>query len=207
MKRLVLIGGGGFAKEVFEIAELTGFEVVGYVADTEGVIDLPYLGRIEQLGELRARFDAVVIAFGAVDRKSVARRSALIETLVAQSFAFATMVSPHAVVSRGASVGAGSVVAHGVVVSVDAAIGEHVVLNTSAIVGHDAKVGDRTMIAPGAFIGGAAEIGADCLIGPNSIVLQGRRVGDAAIVSLGGSVLRHLDGGKTVLPHSSRAID
>ncbi|AVF38697.1 acetyltransferase [Pandoraea apista] len=206
MSRILLIGGGGFAKEVHEIAELSAFQVIGHLADTPGIVKVPYLGQIEQVGQLRDKFDFLVIAFAAVDRKSIARRSALIARLEALSFRFASLISPHAVVSRGAEIGPGSIVAHGVVLSVDTIIGAHVVLNTSAIVGHDAVVADRTIIAPGAFIGGAASIGADCLIGPNSTVLQARSVGDNAIVSLGGIVKRNLDSGMTILPNSSKAL-
>lgn len=206
MKRLLLIGGGGFAKEVLEIAELSQYQVVGYVADTPGIVDAPYLGCIDQLPQLEAHFDEVVIAFAAVDRLAMARRSELIAKLRAQSFVFATLISPHAIISRGARIGSGSVVAHGVTISVDAVIGEHVVLNTSTIVGHDSVIGDRTIVAPHVFIAGAVNIGSDCLIGPKSMVLQGRQVGNQAIVSLGGSVLRNLADGMTILPNSSRAL-
>jgi acetyltransferase EpsM len=204
MSKLVLIGGGGFAKEVHEIAELAGHEVVGYVADAEGVVDLPHLGTIDRLDEWQSKFDHLAMGFGAVDRRSLGRRAQVIGELEAKGFTFQSLVSPHAVVSRGVEIAAGAVVAHGVVISVDAKIGAHAILNTSAIVGHDAVIGERAIVAPNAFVGGSASIGRDCLIGPSSVVLEGRTVSDEVIVSLGSLVLRNVDKGMTILPNRSQ---
>lgn len=203
MSRILLIGGGGFAKEVHEVADLNGHQVVGYVADAAGVVDLPYLGGIDGLSGLRAQFDQIIVAFGAVDRRSLVRRAELIGRIEADGYEFASLVSPHATISRGASIGAGAFVAHGVTVSVDAKVGRHAILNTAAVVGHDAVVGDRAIIAPCAFLGGTAAIGEDCLVGPNAVVLEGRTVGNNVIISLGSLVLRSVADGMTILPTRS----
>jgi acetyltransferase EpsM len=203
MSRILLIGGGGFAKEVHEIADLNGHRVIGYVADAVGVVDLPHLGSVDRLSELRSQFDQIIVAFGAVDRRSLVRRAELIDRIEEDGYEFASLVSPHATISRGASVGAGAFVAHGVVVSVDAKIGKHAILNTSAVIGHDAIVGERAIIAPCAFLGGAAVIGKDCLVGPNAVVLEGRNVGHNVIISLGSLVLRNVADGMTILPTRS----
>lgn len=205
MSRILLIGGGGFAKEVHEIADLCGHEVVGYVADAPGVVSLPHLGDINDISALQSRFDHVVVAFGAVNRRSLARRAALLNRIGEARFLTLPLVSPHATIASGAQVAPGAIVAHGVVVSVDAQIGAHAILNTSAVVGHDAVIGDRTIIAPCAFVGGGATIGSDSLLGPNSVILEGRTVGREVIVSLGSSVLRDVADGMTILPTRSKA--
>lgn len=205
MSRILLIGGGGFAKEVHEIADLGGHEVVGYVADAAGVVDLPHLGGVESISDLRSRFDHFVVAFGAVDRRSLARRAELIGRIDGLGLSSIALVSPHAIISRGAEIAPGAVVAHGVVVSVDAKIGAHAILNSSAVIGHDAIIGERAIVAPCAFVGGAAVIGGDSLLGPNSIVLEGRSVGSNVIVSLGSLVLRNVAEGMTILPTRSQA--
>jgi acetyltransferase EpsM len=203
MSRILLIGGGGFAKEVHEIADLNGHQVIGYVADTAGIVDLPHLGSVDRLSELRSQFDQIIVAFGAVDRRSIVRRAELIGRIEAEGYEFASLVSPRATIARGASIGAGAFVAHGVVVSVDAKIGKHAILNTSAVIGHDAVIGERAIVAPCAFLGGAAIIGKDCLVGPNAVVLEGRCVGSNVIISLGSLVLRNVADGMTILPTRS----
>ena len=205
MSRILLIGGGGFAKEVHEIADLSGHEAIGYVADTEGVVDLPYLGGLEKVHDLKSQFDHVVLAFGAVDRRSLGKRAETIAKIERLGVTSISLVSPHATLSRGAVLAQGVIVAHGVVVSVDAKIGKFAILNSSVVIGHDAIIGERSIVAPCAFVGGAATIGSDSLLGPNSVVLEGRVVGSQVVVSLGSLVLRDVGVGMTVLPTRSRA--
>lgn len=200
MTRLLLIGGAGFAKEVGEIAELTGHEVIGYVADSAGVLDVPYLGAVDGLVGLHDRFDHVVVAFGAVDRRTMVRRAQLLNWLEETGAPLKPLVSPRAVVSKGVSLGAGCVIAHGAVLSVDATVGAFAIVNTNAAIGHDAVIGRNSVIAPCAFIGGAATVGDSTLIGPNASVMQGGRVGDHVIVSVGTTVYRPVPDGATVAP-------
>lgn len=206
MSKILLIGGGGFAKEVHEIAELCGHEVVGYVANAPGVVSLPHLGDVDDIPALQSRFNHVVVAFGAVNRHSLVRRAALLSRIGEAGLLTLPLVSPRATIAKGAQIAPGAIVAHGVVVSVDAQIGAYAILNTSAVVGHDAVIGDRAIIAPCAFIGGNATIGSDSLLGPNSVVLEGRTVGREVIVSVGSSVLRDVVDGMTILPTRPKAL-
>ena len=138
MTRLAFIGGGGFAKEALELAELAGHEVVGYVGDTLGVLDRPYWGQRETLLERRSDFDAVCIAFGGVDRKGMAGRRRVVDWVRGNGFRSEALVSPHATCAKGTKIGEGTIVAHGVVVSVDANVGAFVILPpcTSIASGH-----------------------------------------------------------------------
>ncbi len=198
MTRLAFIGGGGFAKEALELAELNGHEVVGYVGDAAGVLDRPYWGGMDELLARRDAFDAVCIAFGATDRKSLLSRARVVRWAGEQGFAARALVSPHAVRANGVVIGDGAIVAHGVVMSVDARIGAFAILNSSAIIGHDAVIGANTTIAPGAFVGGLTEIGEDSLIGPGAMVLQGLNVGREVVVGVGASVVRSVPDGATI---------
>jgi sugar O-acyltransferase (sialic acid O-acetyltransferase NeuD family) len=206
MTRLAFIGGGGFSKEVLEIAELNGHQVAGYVADSEGVLSRPYWGLKEKLAERRGEFDSVCIAFGATDRKSVQSRQRLIEWAAENGYSCEPLVSPHAVRSSGVEIGPGTIVAHGVVISVDARIGAFSILNSSAIIGHDAVIGDNVTIAPAAFIGGKTEVGSGTLVGPGAMVLQSLSVGREVVVGTGASVMRSVPDGSTVMPLRSRTL-
>lgn len=206
MTRLAFIGGGGFSKEVLEIAELNGHQVVGYVGDAQGMLGRPYWGPKEALSERRSEFDAVCIAFGATDRKSVRSRQGIIDWAGENGYSCEPLISPHAVRSSGVEVGPGTIVAHGVVISVDASIGSFAILNTGAIIGHDAVIGDNVTIAPAAFIGGATKIGGGTLVGPGASVLQSLSVGREVIVGTGASVMRSVPDGATVMPLRSRTL-
>jgi sugar O-acyltransferase (sialic acid O-acetyltransferase NeuD family) len=206
MKKIVLIGGGGFAKEVCEIAQLCGHEVVAYVGTRQDLLARPYWGEREALAARCTEFDAVCIAFGAIDRKSAVLRAETVAWLRQQSFPSLPLVSPAARLAQGALVGDGSIVAHGAVLSVDCSLGEHCIVNSNAIVGHDAKTAANVTVAPGAFIGGNVNIGANTLVGPGAIILEHRIVGENTIVGMGATVARDVPPGATVMPLRSKVI-
>lgn len=205
MPRVILIGGGGFAKEVSEVASDAGIDIIGYVAEARSSsAKLPYLGSIETA--VGHSHDGVIIAFGAVDRRSVARRRSTIAMIRALNLRAVSVISPHARVSSSASIGSGSYIGHNVIVSVDAVIGEHCVFNNGCQIGHDAVVGDNVTAAPAAFIAGNVVVGDDCLLGPNSSLLQGVNVAPEVVVGVGSIVLRDVPGGATVVPARSKVL-
>ncbi len=207
MKRVVLIGGGGFAKEVAEVADLNGHAIVGCVDDAPSVrVACPHWGPLSVLNSRRGDFDAVALGIGAVDRASLAIRARIVSWIRESGFGTVPLISPHAVIAKGARLADGVYIAHGVVVSVDASIGDFVILNSGSTVGHDAVVGTQTIVAPGAFVGGATTLGARCLIGPGAQLLQGLEIGEGSIVSVGCVVLRSLTAGSTVAPQRPKVI-
>lgn len=207
MKRLALVGGGGFAKEVAEIAELCGYRVVGCVDDAVSIrVPFPHWGELKSLSQHRAEFDEVALAIGAVDRRSFETRARIVGMLEAQSYIFATLISPAATIAKGVSIAPGTFIAHGVTVSVDASLGRHVILNSNAIIGHDAAIGDESIIAPGAFVGGDVTVGHRVLVGPGAQIMQGLTVGDHSVISVGTVVLRSIANGATTVPQRDRVL-
>lgn len=206
MKKIVLVGGGGFAKEVCEIAQLCGHDVVAYVGTRQDVLNRPYWGERDALAAHHGEFDAVCIAFGATDRKSAVSRAATVAWLAQQGYASLPLVSPAARIAQGATVGDGSIVAHGAVLSVDCRLGGHCIVNTNAVIGHDAHIASNVTVAPVAFIGGNAAVGADSLIGPGAIVLERRVIGERVVVGMGATVARDVADGATVVPLRSKVV-
>lgn len=204
MKKLILIGGGGFAKEVDEIATLNGHDVIAYVAQEKGILDRPYWGQLETLVERKDEFDAVFIAFGSIDRKSILRRSSIVKWLKDNAMKSINLISPMAHIAARTEIDDGVFIAHGATISIDATIKAHAIINSNAIIGHDVIVGQNTTIAPGAFLGGMSNIGQDCLIGPGALILEGRQIGDASIVAIGASVVRNIPAQSTVMPLRSK---
>ncbi len=206
MTRIALIGGGGFAKEVWEIAELCGHEVVAYVGTHQDALDRPYWGEREALEARRSEFDAVCIAFGMIDRRTLAARAETVAWFRERGLPAIALVSPSACVAKGAVVGEGCVVAHRAVLSVDCRLDAHCIVNTGAIVGHDAKLGVNASLAPGSFIGGNVVVGANTLVGPGAIVLQQRTIGEKVVVGVGATVARNVPDGATVKAPRSTVV-
>lgn len=199
-QRLALIGGGGFSKEIAEVARALGHTVEATYSTSPEVQVGRYRGYLDALLADRAEYDGVVLAVGGVSRRAIRARAELIAWLDQHAFFCPALVSPRAIVSSDIAVGAGAFVAHGVIVNADAHLGRFSVVNTAAIIGHDTVIGDNTTVSPGAFIGGRCMIGADSLVGPLAKVLQGLTLGKRVTIGVGCNVLRALADDATIWP-------
>lgn len=203
--RIGLIGGGGLAKEVSEIATLNGYDIAGYFADQPGTTRWKYLGTFDDVLHHRNNMQ-FTLCIGAVNADGVSRRRALIDYFSKSNINFANLISPHAVVSEGVILGKGLIVAHGVVLSVDAMIGDFCLLNTNAVVGHDANVGSNCILAPLSFLGGNTFLEQDVIIAPHASVLEGRKIHSGCVVGTGAVVYRDLKSNSTVMPVVTKTL-
>jgi len=205
-KRLALIGGGGFSKEIAEVAQLCGYTVEATYSSQPSAQVGTYRGYLDELLADRAEFAGVALAVGGVSRAAIQARAEIIAWLDRHALPCPPLVSPHAIVSQGVVLGAGAFVAHGVIVNVDARLGRFCVLNTGVIIGHDTRIGDNTTISPAAFVAGRCTIGADGLVGPLAKVLQGLTIGERAIVGMGCTVLRAVPDDAVIWPRPDNPV-
>jgi len=203
-RKIALIGGGGFAKEVAEVVRMNGDEVAACYSADAGHFAAVHKGYLDELKRDKAQYDGVALAVGAYDRRSLKRRFALIDWLHAQGIPAPALVSSTAVLADGVTVEDGVFIGHGVCVGVDATIRAFAMVNMGAIIGHDANISERAVIAPGAFVGGGSSIGSDTIIGPLAKVLQGINIGDDVMLGIGCLALRSLGEGSTVWPRLDR---
>jgi sugar O-acyltransferase (sialic acid O-acetyltransferase NeuD family) len=198
MKRLVIVGGGGFAREVLwlieEINKAAGghvplYQVQGIVSkEGEGHLQgLPILGDDEwALAHLdkNVRF---VLAIG-----DGALRAGLAERYQQAGFHPLRLVHPRAILSDEVQLGAGAIVCAGAVMTVNIAIGDFCIVNLNATVGHDCKLGDFVTLHPGAHLSGGVTIGDRCSIGTGAVVLPEITVVDDVVVGAGAAVTQDL---------------
>ncbi len=192
-EKLIIIGGGGFAKEVLEIAQLNGYSIYGCLDDKKDItLKCNYLGKISKLESISNQIDAAFIAIGAYNSESLSKRISIIESVSRLDIKMATLISPHAIVSSGVEIKNGCFIAHGVVICVDAKIKNNVIVNANAVIGHDCIVENNCVIAPSAFIGGSTSVGENSFIGPCSQILQGLNLGKQILVSAGAMVAKSI---------------
>ncbi len=201
---LILIGGGGHSAVVCDAANASGWSVVGFLDDDPNAALDPGSGPIRHAGP-------ILVGAGASDTPWICAlgdlptRARILGSL--GDSASATVLHPRAIVSDGASIGAGVFVGPGAIVNTRAAIGDHAILNSGCIVEHDASIGRNTHIAPGAVLGGSVAIGAGTLVGANATVLPGRSIGAGVRVGAGAVVTRDVPDGATVVGAPARVID
>lgn len=197
MKKIYIIGSGGFAKEVVfliqDVNKLKGenYEFGGFVdISTEqkrmiGKKAYPIIQQDEFLSD--GLYQGASVAIGIGNPQLLEK---LINTLKesSQSFVFPNLIHPSVVADwNSISVGEGNIVTANCIFTVDIHIGSFNIFNLSCTVGHDTNIGNFNVINPGVNISGGVTIGNRNLLGTNSTVLQYLSIGDDSIA--GGTAL------------------
>lgn len=184
---LVIVGTGGHAKVIGEIAKLNrSFKFLGFIEDHKPLDQAckPVLGGMAFLEKLKKKNKGlrVVIAIG-----DNAKRRKVAELVGSESVA---IIHPQAIVCASATIAPGSVVMAGAVINPHVQIGRHCIVNTGAILDHDCVVEDFASVAPGSVLGGAVTIKCQSAVGMGSVVLHGVTVGAYTVVGAGAVVTK-----------------
>lgn len=189
--RIVIVGAGGFGREVLQYAHdamrlQPGYTVKGFLDDDPSDLaalglDLPVLG-----GTHHYDFEPSDRALIAVGEPSL--RLAMAARLEDSGARFVTLVHPLAYVSEAATLGAGCIVAPFASVGAHAQLGDHSVLTFYASVGHDARIGRGCGFSPHAVANGGAVLGDGVFLGAYAVVNPTRTVGSGSKVAAGAVV-------------------
>lgn len=199
-ERIVIVGAGGFGREVLQWARHAWPEhagrIVGFLSEDAHALDghlatLPILGSPADF-EPRPG-DGLVLAIGI---RGVRRQVA--ERLAARGARFLTVIHPTAIVADTAAIGAGTVICPYAVVSDAVRLGRFVLVNYHASLGHDASAGDFAVLSPYATLGGAAAIESDVFLAIHVAVGPNVTLGKGTIVSANSSALASAPAGSFV---------
>jgi sugar O-acyltransferase (sialic acid O-acetyltransferase NeuD family) len=194
----VIVGAGGFAREVLDVAdaiERAGGQapVIGVVTETTAESDLLAARGVEVLGGLEVIRDGVVPFVIGIGDGSARRRIA--EDLARCGAASPTLVHPTAILGFGVDLGPGSIVCAHVSITTNVTIGAHTHLMPSCTVGHDCVVGEYVTVSPLAAVSGRVTLEDGATIGTGASIIERLRVGAGAVVGAGAAVIRDVPPG------------
>ena len=202
MKNLIVLGAGGFGREVYNSAlESIGygeeFEVKGFLDDNVHALDLfegypPIMGTID---EYEPQVDDVFVCAVGV----VKTRRMLSEKIMSKGGSFQTLIHKTAYIGRNAKVGEGCIILAGARIHCDVTVGKYVIVQPYSIIGHDVQVGDWTLINALADCGGMSKVGEMVTLHTTSFILPQSVIEDGATVGAGSVVLRKVKAGMTVM--------
>jgi sugar O-acyltransferase (sialic acid O-acetyltransferase NeuD family) len=211
---LVIVGAGGFAREVLQVAldvnessaaaptwRPVGFAVeASFLSPGDEVHGLPVFSTESAA---TAHPDAWwIVAVGAP-----ALRRRLVRALHAHAGdRWAALIHPKAWLGRRVEIAAGSVICAGCQVTTDIRIGAHVHVNIGSTIGHDATLGDFVTLNPGVNVSGNVNIAEGAEIGTGSVLIPRADVGAWSIVGAGSVVTRPLAPDVTAVGAPARVV-
>lgn len=189
MSRVIVIGAGGFAREVKWLLGSTAHLFIGFVVTELAFLEPSYiLGDLEWLKKNRTKWDSLVIGIGnPITRKKLFEE---INSLIPSAH-WETLIHPSAIIDHGTvKIGPGSIITANNIITTNVTIGSNVALNLMCTVGHDSVIGDHSVINPTVNISGGVTIGTACLVGTGAQILQNKAVGDYSAVGAGAVVTK-----------------
>lgn len=146
-KNLIILGAGGFASTVRDVAEQLGYEIIAMLDDKLLGFELSnFSSYISQTTEF-------ITAFGNNEL-----RLKWIEEIEKYGGKLATLIHPTAYVSPRVSIGEGTVILPNAVVNTGVELGRGCILNLGCIVDHDCVIEEGVHICLGAIVKGENKI-------------------------------------------------
>jgi sugar O-acyltransferase (sialic acid O-acetyltransferase NeuD family) len=213
-QRIVVIGAGGFAREVKWLIEEIAragepVEFAGYV-----VSDLSRLGDYDSrdevhgdLGWLRQnqeRFEGLAIGIG-----TPAHRLKVSSELLPDfpEDRWPALIHPNVRLDRGSStLGPGALLCAGSVGTVNLNLEPFCLVNLACTLGHEARIGRGAVLNPTVNISGGVVLEEGVLVGTGAQVLQYLTIGKGATVGAGAVVTKNVPPGVTVVGMPARPL-
>jgi sugar O-acyltransferase (sialic acid O-acetyltransferase NeuD family) len=201
VKRLLIIGAGGFGREVLGWAQQTldftsEWVFGGFLDDNPQALDgfgygESVIGSVS--GYAPGELDFFVCAVG-----NPRTKEALVRTILEKGGRFVTLIHPSVIMGNHVILGRGVILCPRVVLTSDIVVGDFVSLNVGTAVGHDVVIGDWSQTSAFCDLTGFTRLGKGVLMGSHATLLPRRKVGDYAVVGAGSVVVRDVKGGETV---------
>lgn len=196
MRDLVIVGAGGFGREVADAVDAVNataptFRLLGFVDDAPSQEDLE---RVDRLGSTLlggvADLEAMHQVEYVIGIGSGRLREAIDTRLSAAGLRPSILVHPSATVGADAYLGAGTVICAGARITTNVSLGRHVHVNLGSTIGHDTDLADYVTVNPLVAVSGNVVIGTQTMLGPHSSILQGLRIGARATVGAAACVVK-----------------
>ena len=206
-KKLIIVCGGGFAREVIWLAKECSeeWDVIGVLDDTPGlqntkISDLPVLGNIDEWQRFTDAY--FVVALG-----SPRFRKNIVERMESQGkVQFGTLIHHSVQCSKYISIGEGCIITAGCILTTQISLGRHCICNLSSTVGHDTAFADYVTIAPRVAISGNINLGSGVEIGTGAVLIEKLSVGSGSFIGAGALVTKTVPENVLVVGAPARQI-
>jgi len=208
MKDIIIIGAGGFGREVaWLIEDINRFKeqwnIIGFVDDNKEIQGkcingYEVIGNTEWLANQKLN---VVNAIGnPISKKGTMKK------LESSKNSYPVLIHPNVIISDKVNIGEGSIICAGNILTVDINIGKHVIVNLDCTIGHDSVIEDYGTILPSVNISGNVRLGECVSIGTGTAIIQGISVGRNTVIGAGAVVVKDLPDNCTAVGSPAKPI-
>jgi len=189
---MLVIGAGGFAKEILEdiIGKSSNISFYDDVSDNDSVFLRNRFSVLRTIDAAKAYFKTYGYEF-TIGIGNPLLRFKMCEKFESIGGQFSSTISSLAKIgSFDVEVGIGSNILANCTISSSVNIGQGCIIYYGAIITHDCTIGNFVEVSPGAVLLGKVQVGAFSQIGSGAIVLPGIKIGKNSVIGAGAVVTR-----------------
>lgn len=191
MKDLIIIGGGGFAKEVIWLANDCNRKVKGVLDDSLQTHNTQVQGATV-LGDVSSWINYKDCEFIIAIGSPRTRQKVLEKMLTFGEPDFATLIHPSVRLSNTVSIGEGSIICAGSILTADIVLGKHNILNLNVTVGHECEFANYVTIAPMVAVSGNVKLHYLVEVGTGAVIRQGLELAEGSMLGMGGILTKNI---------------
>ena len=196
MKKIAIIGAGGFGREVKMLidqinASENKYEFIGYYDDgkEKGTLinGFPVLGVVSDLNDVTEKIGVALALGNPIYKKSV------INVLTNTNIHFETLIHPNVIIGTDqVHIGEGAVICAGNIITCNVIIKNYVTINLSCTIGHDTLLENYVSLMPGVNISGEVLLGECVYIGTGAKIINQLEIGKNTTIGAGAVVAKTL---------------
>jgi sugar O-acyltransferase (sialic acid O-acetyltransferase NeuD family) len=194
-KRLILVGGGAFARELIcwieDAVDLgVGRKVTGFLDEDPKALEklaYPYEPKwISTIDDyIPKKGDELIIAIG-----DPVGKFKVVSKLKGKGAKFTKFIHPSAVIAKSAILGEGVVICPQALVSSDVQVGDFVMVNCLSSMGHDVVVGNYSTLSGHVDLTGYVQVGEGVFFGTGAKVIPKVKIGAGAKIGAGTTIIK-----------------
>ncbi len=195
MKKVVIVGAGGFGREVVEIfkdqnKQKKEWDILGFIDENKNLYG-KIINNYKVLGGLdwfkKNNDVGCVCAIGEPKAKKKT-----VEKLQNMNVMFYNAIHPSVIMSDFIELGQGVIICAGTILTVNIKIGNHVIINLNCTIGHDAVIEDYCSAMPAVKINGNNTINKGVYIGTGATFIHQISIGAWSTIGAGAVVVNEI---------------